>query len=145
MRNSIWLAIPLAICSAPILAATNTLTGNWVTPDHSVVNVYLCGNQMLCSRLIQTTDRTAKDDKNPDASMRARPLCGLQIGREFVITDPSHAKDGKIYDPDSGKTYSAIMVSEDSQLKLRGYIGVSLFGRTEVWHRTQEHVAACAP
>jgi uncharacterized protein (DUF2147 family) len=145
MKLPAWFAMSLAISAAPTLAATNTMTGTWITPDHSIVTVYPCGEQTLCAKLIQVADRTEKDDKNPDESLRKRPLCGMQIGTGFVITDPNHAKDGMIYDPDSGKTYSATMVSDDSGLKLRGYIGVSLFGRTEVWHRTQGDVAACAP
>jgi uncharacterized protein (DUF2147 family) len=44
------------------------LTGNWTTPDHSVVKVYSCGDKTLCARLVQTTDHTAADDNNPDAS-----------------------------------------------------------------------------
>ncbi|MBB6147346.1 uncharacterized protein (DUF2147 family) [Silvibacterium bohemicum] len=145
MKISVWFGTFLAIYTAPLLAANNTMIGNWITPDHSVVTVYPCGEQTLCTKLVWTTDRIAKDDKNPDERLRKRPLCGIQIGAGFVITDPSHAKDGKIYDPDSGKTYSATMVTDDSGLKLHGYIGVSLFGRTEVWHRTQEHVAVCVP
>ncbi len=145
MKISVLVAIFFAIFTAPLLAATNMMIGNWTTPDHSIVIVYPCGEQALCTMLIRTADRTARDDKTPDERLRKRPLCGIQIGTGFVITDSSHAKDGKIYDPDSGKTYSATMVTDDSGLKLHGYIGVSLFGRTEVWHHTQEHVAVCAP
>ena len=42
-------------------------------------------------------------------------------------------KDGTIYDPKSGKTYSCKMTIDGNKLKIRGYIGISLFGRTEVW------------
>jgi len=40
---------------------------------------------------------------------------------------------GKIYDPDNGKTYSCKMKLVDNELKVRGFIGISLFGRTTVW------------
>jgi uncharacterized protein (DUF2147 family) len=143
MKMSLWFAASFAIFSAPHPAATDGLTGNWVTPDHSIVAVYPCEPQTVCVELIQTTDQMAKDDKNPDERLRKRYLCGLQIGRDFAITDLSHAKDGKIYDPDSGQTYSATMSADNSQLRLRGYIDVSLFGRTEVWHRAQENITAC--
>ena len=44
--------------------------------------------------------------------------------------------DGKIYDPESGKTYSAYMKLENKdKINLRGYIGISLFGRTSEWTR----------
>ncbi|NIO40276.1 MAG: DUF2147 domain-containing protein [Burkholderiales bacterium] len=48
-------------------------------------------------------------------------------------------KGGEILDPDNGKTYRCkITVSEDGQqLKVRGYIGVSLIGRSQIWHKVQ--------
>jgi uncharacterized protein (DUF2147 family) len=45
---------------------------------------------------------------------------------------------GKIYDPENGKTYSCKMVLDGEQyLKVRGYIGISLLGRTEIWTRAE--------
>ncbi len=45
--------------------------------------------------------------------------------------------DGKIYDPNSGKTYRCIIITvvDDNTLKLRGHVGVPLLGRTETWTR----------
>ena len=43
-------------------------------------------------------------------------------------------RGGRIYDPESGKTYKAIIrLGDDGRLKLRGYIGISLIGRNTVW------------
>ena len=43
---------------------------------------------------------------------------------------------GTIYDPDSGHTYSChLELLEANKLKLRGYFGVSLLGRTQIWTR----------
>jgi uncharacterized protein (DUF2147 family) len=43
---------------------------------------------------------------------------------------------GRIYDPDNGKTYKAKMrLAEDDVLKVRGFIGFSMIGRTEEWTR----------
>jgi hypothetical protein len=42
---------------------------------------------------------------------------------------------GKIYDPKNGKTYSCKMTLEGNELKVRGYVGFSLLGRTTVWTR----------
>ncbi|MBN1327649.1 MAG: DUF2147 domain-containing protein, partial [Candidatus Cloacimonetes bacterium] len=44
-------------------------------------------------------------------------------------------KGGTIYDPESGKTYSCTMKLSGDQLEIRGFIGISLLGRTEVWSR----------
>ena len=47
--------------------------------------------------------------------------------------------EGKIYDPKSGKTYSGqITQSDTNTLKLRGYIGVSLIGRSTIWTRSEK-------
>jgi uncharacterized protein (DUF2147 family) len=67
----------------------------------------------------------------------------LQIGRGFHLADSSHADGGQLYDPKSGKTYSGSMASDGDSLKLRGYVGIKLFGRTEVWTRTHGNVPAC--
>ncbi|MET1056273.1 MAG: DUF2147 domain-containing protein [Pedobacter sp.] len=77
------------------------------------------------------------DLKNPDVSLRSKPILGMQILRDFVYEDGKWT-DGKIYDPKSGKTYSCNMnIKENGDLNMRGYIGVSLLGRSEVWKRVK--------
>jgi hypothetical protein len=81
--------------------------------------------------------------RTPDVSLRKRPLCGIELGQDFALTDGTHAKNGKLYDPDSGKIYSAELAVEGDSLKVRGYVGISMFGRTETWHRSSEQAPAC--
>ena len=46
--------------------------------------------------------------------------------------------DGEIVDPANGKVYSCkISLDTPDKLKVRGYIGFSLFGRTQIWHRVK--------
>ncbi len=122
----------------------STLTGHWITPDKSIVQVFECGQQ-LCVRIetIAPKDAPRTDVSNPDTTLRSRPLCGLTIGTAFTLDGSDRAKDGKVYDPESGKTYSAQMQGSGDALKLRGYIGVALLGRTETWHRVTAPVPAC--
>jgi len=89
-------AIFLTLLSAPVLAASNLLTGNWVTPDQVAVTVYRCGEKTLCTKLIQVTDPGARDGKNADRNLRSRLLCGLELGKDFEIIDSSYARGGKI-------------------------------------------------
>jgi uncharacterized protein (DUF2147 family) len=43
---------------------------------------------------------------------------------------------GRVYDPNSGNTYRGTITLIDADtLKLRGYVGITLFGRTEIWKR----------
>ena len=51
---------------------------------------------------------------------------------------------GSLYDPESGKIYSGkIALNPNGTLNLRGYIGISLFGRAEVWSRFTQAVGRC--
>jgi uncharacterized protein (DUF2147 family) len=77
------------------------------------------------------------DFKNPTAGLRSKPIVGLEILKNFVYEDGKWT-DGNIYDPKSGKLYSCNMTLKDNgDLSMRGYIGVSLLGRTEVWKRVK--------
>ena len=75
------------------------------------------------------------DSKNPDESLKARKLMGLQILSGFRYAGDETWEAGKIYDPKNGKTYSCKMRLEGENLKIRGFIGISLLGRTTVWSR----------
>jgi uncharacterized protein (DUF2147 family) len=77
-----------------------------------------------------------KDELNPDPALRDRPLLGLTIMEDFTSAGDGKWKHGKIYDPNSGKTYKCKLTLVDANtLELRGYIGISLLGRTETWKR----------
>jgi uncharacterized protein (DUF2147 family) len=81
---------------------------------------------------------TKYDTKNPEVSLRNKPLLGLEILKEFVF-DGQKWTDGKIYDPKSGKVYSCnITLQDDGNLNIRGYIGISLIGRSEVWKKINQ-------
>jgi len=77
------------------------------------------------------------DQKNPNESLRSKPIQGLEILKDFVF-DGEKWTDGKIYDPKSGKTYSCnITLKPDGNLNIRGYIGLSIIGRSEVWKKVK--------
>lgn len=78
---------------------------------------------------------TKTDVKNPDESLRSKSILGLEILKNFIYEDNKWT-DGKIYDPKSGKTYSCNMTMKGNDiLNMRGYIGISLIGRSETWKR----------
>jgi uncharacterized protein (DUF2147 family) len=111
--------------------------GDWKTPTTSVVRVYPCGSA-VCLKIVKLAkdapDRI--DARNPESSLRNRPLCGLDVGSGFRKVDETHLDNGHVYDPKNGHTYSGTIVAKGDDLNLRGYIGISLLGRTEVWHRS---------
>jgi uncharacterized protein (DUF2147 family) len=78
------------------------------------------------------------DDRNPDSALRGRPLFGLQILHTLRPSGRNIWK-GRIYDPTSGKTYKCKLTLVDANtLKIRGYLGIPLLGKTQVWTRRQK-------
>jgi uncharacterized protein (DUF2147 family) len=136
-------------CAVTVLATSalgrNTgadeIIGEWLTDkNEAVVEIYKCGD-LYCGKIVwlkepTNPDGTDKlDTENPDPSKRGRPIVGLVMVWDFRYHGNGRWVDGRIYDPDNGKTYSCKMDLEDDTLKVRGYIGISLFGRTTVWTR----------
>lgn len=79
------------------------------------------------------------DDRNPDTNLRTRRLEGLTIMTGFEYEGDGHWSGGTVYDPNSGKTYKCTVKQLDANtLKIRGFIGISLFGRSETWTRDDE-------
>jgi len=69
---------------------------------------------------------------------RNQPVVGMEILRG-ARWDGSRYSGGEILDPDNGKVYRCIVrLREDGRLEVRGFIGVSLLGRTQVWVRSAE-------
>ncbi|MEM7096966.1 MAG: DUF2147 domain-containing protein [Pseudomonadota bacterium] len=81
-----------------------------------------------------------RDDLNPEEARRTDPVLGLELLKNY--TYGGKRWEGKIYDPESGNTYSSRMeVDRKGNLKMRGYIGVPMLGRTAIF----EPVSSCKP
>lgn len=131
--------------SFPQKREADKVTGYWFTADKKAkMYIYREGEKYNGKidwlKEPNEADGTPKtDDKNPDEQLRNRKIEGLEIMTGFEYDGDYEWEDGEIYDPKSGNTYSCLMeLSEDGQqLEVRGYIGLSLFGRTEVWTRAE--------
>jgi uncharacterized protein (DUF2147 family) len=79
------------------------------------------------------------DVNNPDESKRDRTVKGILLLKGLDYDpDDQQWEDGTIYDPESGKTYDCYVELESKdKLKVRGYIGVSMIGRTQYWTRIE--------
>jgi uncharacterized protein (DUF2147 family) len=75
-----------------------------------------------------------KDIKNPTEALKTREVLGIDLFSNFSYRDGAYSS-GKVYDPESGNTYDCKMTLNGNTLKVRGYIGISLFGRTEYFKR----------
>jgi uncharacterized protein (DUF2147 family) len=120
----------------------DAILGSWVNPngeDH--ILIYKKGNKYFgkLDWIKYPNDETGKpktDKNNPDETLRTRPELGLELLKDFVYDEDVY-DDGTIYDPKNGKTYSCKMTLDGNSLKIRGYIGISLFGRSETWTRVK--------
>ncbi|HJO92293.1 MAG TPA: DUF2147 domain-containing protein [Victivallales bacterium] len=84
---------------------------------------------------LHTDGKPLTDGNNPDKINKENPIIGLKILQNFILNKDNELDEGKVYDPESGNTYSGIVKIEGNNLNVRGYIGTSLLGRTEVWHK----------
>ncbi len=82
----------------------------------------------------------ATDYRNENAALRSRRVIGMPLIWGFKKTsDPNAFEEGQIYNGEDGKTYSAnISLQPDGKLRLRGYVGSPMFGKTQVWTRISQ-------
>jgi uncharacterized protein (DUF2147 family) len=132
---------PVAFSQEPESSSIRIL-GNWLTAEgESKIEIYRCDSVTLCGKIVWLRDplkngKPVVDDKNPEDTLRSRPVMGLELLRGFTYAGDGVWSGGKIYDPKSGNDYSAKMTLVDSaNLDLRGYVVIPLFGRTERWTR----------
>ena len=126
----------LALAGAAV-AADAPVLGIWMTESKDgLVQISAGANGVIEGRIIGGAHPTRKDDKNPDPAKRDQMLRGLLILHDMHADDESHWSNGTIYDPDSGRSYSAkLQLLDPEHLKVRGFVGFSLLGRTQVWTR----------
>ena len=141
VRRSAFLVVLLLFALQAFAQTKDDVLGKWLNPTgEGQIEIYKKGDKYF-GKLVWIKDPTdengkpKKDEKNPNESLRSKPILGLEILKNFVFDDGKWV-DGSIYDPKSGKTYSCkLTLKDDKQLSIRGFIGVSLIGRTEVWKR----------
>lgn len=141
---AVGLVLPAAAQAPPPSAL-----GRWLTESRKgVVQIYPCADR-LCGRVVwlqqPLRDGTpATDSNNPNPELRNRRICGLTMLGGFRQTEPDHWGDGWIYSPENGKTYHATMSLESpTVLKVRGYVGIPLFGETQTWTRADPRLGSC--
>lgn len=117
------------------------IIGTWLTggKEPAKIQVYKSGDKyygkIVWLKFPETNGLPRLDANNPDKSKRSQQILGLVNLKNFSFAEDEW-EGGKIYDPESGKTYNCIISLKDrSTLKVRGYVGISLLGRTELWTR----------
>ena len=121
---------------------SQSVVGKWKTIDDetgkaiSVVEIYERGGKIYgkVHDIIDPKDRN-KICSNCTGEDKDKPIIGLTVIKG-LIKDGAEYNSGKILDPKYGRLYKCFITLESKdKLKVRGYIGISLFGRTQYWHR----------
>lgn len=118
---------------------SSAINGEWFTAAKDAKILVYEEAGKYYGKIVWANRNLGKDEKNPDHSKRNNELIGSIMLSDFVFGGNAQWKNGKIYDPTSGKIYSCTMKLRDEfTLEIRGYIGISLFGRTEVWTKNEK-------
>lgn len=120
----------------------DAVVGTWLNgTKKGHVQIYKQGTKYFgkLAFLTEPNDAAGKpklDGKNPDAKLRSRALLNLNIMNDFVFDGDNQWEDGKIYNPEDGKTYSCYMkLSTPNTLIVRGYVGIKMLGKSQTWTR----------
>ncbi|HEY8100487.1 MAG TPA: DUF2147 domain-containing protein [Burkholderiaceae bacterium] len=146
-QRFILIAAVTAFISAHALAADNSLVGLWKTIDDETGKpkslVRITENNGEFKGKVEKLFRSSDQDQNPKCTKcedanKDQPIIGMTILTGMRKEDDEYT-GGHILDPNNGKVYKSKMslIDDGKKLKLRGYIGVPMLGRTQVWLREE--------
>lgn len=127
----------------------NGAVGYWMTIDDDgktptgVVRIFERDHK-LYGNIVQLINPPRKDPKCDDCqgAAKGKPVLGLQIIWDLARDDDGWS-GGHILDPKNGKVYRCYIELQEhgSRLKVRGYLGIALLGRTQQWRRTEKPIS----
>ena len=135
--------ITLLFCITTMTSVqSQSVIGKWKTIDDatgeakSIVEVFSKSGKIY-AKVVDILDPATKNNlcKQCSGEDKNKPILGLIIIKG-LSKDGSEYNSGEILDPKNGKLYKCTLSLESKdKLKIRGYIGFSLLGRTQYWHR----------
>jgi uncharacterized protein (DUF2147 family) len=126
------------------------LVGAWVTPENEArIEIRQEKDGKFFGKIVWIKDtkypaddaeagKEKHDRHNPDAAKHNDPIVGLEVLKGFSYSGKNLWEGGTIYDPKNGNTYKCKITLKGKELQVRGFIGISLIGRTEVWTHYEE-------
>lgn len=138
----LWLLVAAMLGGAPALPAladpapadlAQQVQGDWLTADRGgVIRVSACGDA-ICGTVVGVSE--FGPDGSPPKGANGQPTCGRVIIKVSKAAE-DEALHGTVTDPANDSVYTAkLSLGDGGELRLRGYIGTPLLGRTEVWTR----------
>lgn len=131
----------LTLCIGSLTFAQ--IEGKWKTIDDetgkpkSIVEIFKKSDGKYYGKVIQLLIKPAdpncsscKDDR------KEKPILGMEVIRGLK-KNQNDFDGGTITDPKTGKTYKCSIKREENRLIVRGYLGISLIGRNQTWHKVE--------
>lgn len=143
MKKSI-LCIAALFFSTIFYAQSQTVIGKWKTIDDetgkpkSILEIYEKSGKIY-GKVIEILEEEHKNKVCSECSGedKDKPILGMIVIKGLSKVGKVYKK-GKILDPKNGKLYQCFITLEgNDKLKVRGFIGISLFGRTQYWYRVK--------
>lgn len=149
MIGSLLMSMFLMVCSLAVKAHDiekgdpNAIVGTWKNGEGTGMIKISRNGEKFQGQIVwlkepndPETGKPKLDKNHPDKVNHNRPVMGLTNMWGFKFAKEGVWDGGKIYDPKKGSTYDCtIKMKDDNTLEVRGYIGISLIGRTDTWTR----------
>jgi len=121
--------------------SAQTILGQWETYDDKtnekkgLIEIYESNGEYTAKIMATYTGPSDSICEKCKGKKKNQPIIGMQIIEGLEKKGDSY-EGGTILDPESGKVYKCYLeLVEDDKLKVRGFIGFSLLGRTQYWKR----------
>jgi uncharacterized protein (DUF2147 family) len=136
-RATLTLLLWAAGSGALMAQQANPILGRWLTqPGDGIIEIKRTADNAYQGTIIGGNAPRRVDEHNPDPARRQQLLLGQVILKDMHDDGDGALAGGTIYEPDTGRTYKCrIEVLDHDRLKVRGFIGISLLGRSQVWTR----------
>ncbi|HTN46668.1 MAG TPA: DUF2147 domain-containing protein [Flavipsychrobacter sp.] len=145
LHNKLFLLLAFALFAiAPVFAQNkDKIEGLWYNEEKTAkINIFKATNGKFYGEIVWLKEpnkngKAKMDENNPNKAKRTQPLLKLQVLKGFAKDEENTYEDGTIYDPKNGKTYDCKITHKGNTLSVRGYVGISLIGRTATWEKVQ--------
>ncbi len=134
--------LSLLLIILPLFSFSQNVLGKWKTIDDvtgkekSIIEIYQKNGKVYAKilKLLTPGDENKVCDEC-EGDNKGKPIVGMVI-INGLSKDDEEWNGGTILDPKNGKVYKCyITLEQKNKLKVRGYIGFSLIGRTQYWYR----------
>lgn len=118
------------------------ITGMWKNIDDedgkekSHIQIYEKNGKLHAKVVKLLANATVRICEKCTGTNKNKPIEGMEILWDLKKVSDKEYENGKILNPKNGKEYDCfISLVEPNKLKVRGYMGVSMFGKTQYWYR----------